>query len=114
MCDTPAGVGQRVVGAREVGQHGRDWLLLDSVYVDLPTAQYWFCSPAAPPAVYNATRAGASNEAWADDERCICVYIHTGGHTQGRHGGSPLVSLDPLPEPEPEPVPAEGDEEEGA
>ena len=43
------------------------------------------------------------------------VYIHTGGHTQGRHGCSPLVSLDPLPEAEPEaePVPAEG-EEEGA
>jgi hypothetical protein len=43
-----------------------------------------------------------------------CVYIHTGGHKQGRHGCSPLVSLDPLPEPEPDPVPAEGGEEEGA
>jgi hypothetical protein len=48
------------------------------------------------------------------DTHAYTIYFHTGGHTQGRHGCSPLVSLDPLPEPEPEPVPAEGEEEEGA
>jgi hypothetical protein len=35
-----------------------------------------------------------------------------GGHTNGRHGCSPLVSLDPLPEPEPEPEEGEGEGEE--
>lgn len=47
-----------------------------------------------------------------------CLPHNTGGHTEGRHGCSPLVSLDPLPEPASEhadsPPKPEGQDEEAS